>query len=343
MNKNFLKRRIDELEESGTGGGTSYPNETTLLKFSEDTGELLWGDKEITSTLHTHTNKTLLDNLGEDEGELTYNGVAVNTDTNTDTFEALTDTPNSYTGEAGKIVSVNSTEDGLEFITPSSGGGASTFTELTDTPSTLGTDGQFLGLESDMYGQVSMKWKDFPTIPQELTDFSEWPNQNTATEGQVLSLSANMSGGNDLVWVDAPSGGGGGATTSTGTWTPTIVTDNNGTEATGVSYVIQEGYWYRVGDLVTVYGRVRWDAGPTDEAFRIPLPVPALNDSAATVSAMPNQQFPSADFVGGSYDFATMSVMSFTDQLWFMSNEGKLLQVGSLGGIQFSATYQVEV
>ena len=37
-------------------------------------------------------------------------------------FTDLTDAPGSYSGEAGQIVAVNGTEDGLEFITPVSGG-----------------------------------------------------------------------------------------------------------------------------------------------------------------------------------------------------------------------------
>jgi hypothetical protein len=37
------------------------------------------------------------------------------------TFTQLTDTPNSYTGQAGKVVTVNDDEDGLEFIDPTAG------------------------------------------------------------------------------------------------------------------------------------------------------------------------------------------------------------------------------
>ena len=50
-------------------------------------------------------------------------------------FIALQDTPSSYAGNKGKIVSVKQSEDGVEFIDPPSGGGASTFLDLTDTPS----------------------------------------------------------------------------------------------------------------------------------------------------------------------------------------------------------------
>lgn len=46
-------------------------------------------------------------------------------------FVQLTDTPDGYVGNANKLVAVNATADGLEFIT---GGGADTFLDLTDTP-----------------------------------------------------------------------------------------------------------------------------------------------------------------------------------------------------------------
>jgi hypothetical protein len=47
-------------------------------------------------------------------------------------FTGLTDTPANYTGEAGKVPTVNVGETALAFVTP--GGGVSTFTALTDTP-----------------------------------------------------------------------------------------------------------------------------------------------------------------------------------------------------------------
>jgi len=47
-------------------------------------------------------------------------------------FKDLLDTPVSYSGQSGKVVAVKGTEDGVEFITPSSG--TSTFLGLTDTP-----------------------------------------------------------------------------------------------------------------------------------------------------------------------------------------------------------------
>jgi hypothetical protein len=71
-------------------------------------------------------------------------------------FTALSDTPASYTGMAGKVVAVNPTENGVEFIAPPAGGtstGATTFTALTDTPATL-TAGQYLKVDATGTGLV---------------------------------------------------------------------------------------------------------------------------------------------------------------------------------------------
>lgn len=45
-------------------------------------------------------------------------------------FTNLSDVPSSYSGEAGNVVAVNATEDGLEFIAPGGGGGSVTYTTL---------------------------------------------------------------------------------------------------------------------------------------------------------------------------------------------------------------------
>ena len=45
-------------------------------------------------------------------------------------FTDLTDVPASYSGQAGKAVVVNGSADGLEFVTPSGGGGSSPYTMI---------------------------------------------------------------------------------------------------------------------------------------------------------------------------------------------------------------------
>lgn len=66
-------------------------------------------------------------------------------------FVALQDTPGSYAGNGGKIVAVKSSEDGVEFVDAPSGGGASKFVDLTDTPNTL-TAGKMFRVNSDGTG-----------------------------------------------------------------------------------------------------------------------------------------------------------------------------------------------
>ncbi len=54
-------------------------------------------------------------------------------------FTDLSDVPAAYTGQAGKVVAVNSGETALEFI--AGGGGASAFTDLSDAPSAYTSQG----------------------------------------------------------------------------------------------------------------------------------------------------------------------------------------------------------
>ena len=49
------------------------------------------------------------------------------------TFVGLTDTPSAFTGQAGKVATVNTGETALEFATPSSGGSADGWTTVSDT------------------------------------------------------------------------------------------------------------------------------------------------------------------------------------------------------------------
>lgn len=53
-----------------------------------------------------------------------------------DAFTALSDTPANYSGQAGNLVAVKGTEDGLEFV---SGGAVTDFVDLLDVPSSYST------------------------------------------------------------------------------------------------------------------------------------------------------------------------------------------------------------
>jgi len=72
-----------------------------------------------TSSRHAHTNKAVLDGIidtGDGSKYLSDNGAYKDIITS---FEGLTDTPNSYSGQQGKLVKVNANEDGLIFGDPS--------------------------------------------------------------------------------------------------------------------------------------------------------------------------------------------------------------------------------
>lgn len=75
-------------------------------------------------------------------------------------FIGLSDAPSSYTGQAGKTLSVNAGETGLEFVTPPSGGGAENFTDLADTPADYtGQGGKAVAVNP---GATGLEFVDFP-------------------------------------------------------------------------------------------------------------------------------------------------------------------------------------
>lgn len=198
------------------------------------------------------------------------------------TFLGLTDTPSSYSGNANKLVRVNSTEDNLEFISPSSittnansingigvqsgtptngyvlkynsstgqiewavdqtgtGGGASSFIDLDDTPSDYGnpnealiTDGQgaieytpfkFTGLTDTpstydngyllISGTSSINY----TLPDALVTKAGWVRSKPITllppsDGYVLKYDAAS---DSVKWATDNTGSGTGATTLVG-------------------------------------------------------------------------------------------------------------------------------
>lgn len=303
------------------------------------------------------------------------------------------------------------------------GAGATSFTDLTDTPSTLGSNGQYLGLTTDLAnGGVMIEWKNFPSIPSTLDDLSDFPAYSSTTTGQYLTAASDIYGdvnlewtdipessnvgtlldltdtpsaygtstqilsmnatGDAVEWVDMPTGGsgasafsdltdtptaytgsagklvavnttedaleyvdapsgGGGASVTTGTWTPTIVIDNSGTAPTGISYLIQSGTWTRIGDYVTVTGRLRWSDGSASEQLRVPLPFSPFDESAVTVSAAPNGDMPRLNFIGDVVGYCTAAINSYNEQIWFVSDTGTLMAVDS-GHIQFSVSYFID-
>jgi hypothetical protein len=112
--------------------GTVGVGAETYVRFSDDAtnwhSSFALGDIYISfKKIDTDTWTTAIKFVGTD-GVNGSNGTNGTNGTNFD--DAL-----SYTGNAGKVVAVNATEDGVELITPTSGtAGATTFLELSDTP-----------------------------------------------------------------------------------------------------------------------------------------------------------------------------------------------------------------
>lgn len=82
-------------------------------------------------------------------------------------FTDLLDAPGSYTDQAGKVIAVNETEDGLEFVVQTSGSSSTTFLALTDTPANYtGAGGKILAVKSSVDG---IEFIDAPTSGSDTT------------------------------------------------------------------------------------------------------------------------------------------------------------------------------
>jgi len=105
-------------------------------------------------------------------------------------------------GTAGQVLRVNSGADGLEFATVSGGGGASAFVDLTDTPGALGSAGQILQVNS---GGSALEFVAAPAAG--VTTFvalSDTPGA-LGSAGQILQVN---SGGTALEFATASGGSG---------------------------------------------------------------------------------------------------------------------------------------
>lgn len=109
------------------------------------------------------TDHGVLTGLGDDDhtqyltsGRHNLSSHVLGTNVPHDTFLGLTDSPSSYTGQSGKSVVVNQTEDGLEFITLSGVTQSGIyFTDLVDTPTTYaGEANKFVRVSNTENGLV---------------------------------------------------------------------------------------------------------------------------------------------------------------------------------------------
>jgi hypothetical protein len=112
-------------------------------------------------------------------------------------FEGLDDTPADYAGAAGKLVAVNGTEDGLEFVDAPSG----SFEGLDDTPADYAdAAGKLVAVNSTEDG---LEFVDPPAGSFDALD--DTPADYTGAAGKIVAVNGTENG---LEFIDAPSGGG---------------------------------------------------------------------------------------------------------------------------------------
>jgi len=98
-------------------------------------------------------------------------------------FVQLTDAPDDYVGNANKLVAVNATADGLEFIT---GGGADTFLDLTDTPATFtGQAGKVVAVN---VGESALEFVDAGAGVDTFLGLTDTPANYPVNTAQVVTV-----------------------------------------------------------------------------------------------------------------------------------------------------------
>lgn len=163
---------------------------------------------------------------------------------------------------------------------------------LSDTPSSLGSSQQHLGIQLDAFANPEIVWLDPPSDTSTLVGLSDTPS-SFGSEGQVLAVNANLNGvewvdvsggvsqftglsdtpagygtdgqvltstGSGMAWEDA-GGGGGGVSITFGTFTPTI-------PAFTGTYYMQNGVYWDLGDVVWISAEFDCD-NPTDSSLYI--------------------------------------------------------------------------
>jgi len=106
-------------------------------------------------------------------------------------FTDLTDAPPAYTGEAGKYVRVNATEDALEFAA-GGGGGAGVFTDLTDVPSAYtGGAGKIVRVNST---EDALEFAADAVGAEAFTELSDAPSAYTGQAEKYVRVNSTADG-----------------------------------------------------------------------------------------------------------------------------------------------------
>jgi len=186
--------RLTQLEESNISSITA--TDAGKVVSVNNSGEIVLADLNTLTTVNVPTLDEVLasgntTNLSMEVGSITTTGFVLgynesnlngslrfnspNVEVNTNgnwvplnlvTFLELTDSPSSYTNNANKIVKVNATETGLEFISISTVATTGNYNDLTNTPnlSTVATSGSYNDLTNS------------PVIPADISDLTDLNN-----------------------------------------------------------------------------------------------------------------------------------------------------------------------
>jgi hypothetical protein len=220
------------------GSGVACSN-TVLLNFDKTNASAYQFVGVVLSSIFFTSNNVQYVRISfvRTSGSTTYSGYfldilkiegGINPPSTINTFTGLQDTPNSYSGQAGKVVAVKTDESGLEFITAGGGGitgsgttneiayftgstaigslSTATYPSLTELSYVKGVTSSiqtqlnskpttFLGLTDtpSAYTSQANKWVRVNGIPNALIFDTVSPydlDQEGATDGQVLAWSA---------------------------------------------------------------------------------------------------------------------------------------------------------
>lgn len=186
------------------------------------------------------------------------------------TFVDLTDTPDTL-GTDGQVLTVGLdvyANPEIKWADPQGGGGAESLLDLTDTPNTVGVPGQYLGVSP--FG--TFEYID-PVEPADPVTTEDILPSYTGNTGKLLAVNGAESG---VEWVDAPSGGGGGGASVTyGTWTPSI------RNASFSFLVPPTGNWWKIGDIFYFDMQMQWTTSHDTNLIILGLPeIPLVQKTA---------------------------------------------------------------
>jgi hypothetical protein len=120
-------------------------------------------------------------------------------------FLSLPDTPDTYAGQANKILAVNANEDGVEFVTQAVP--VDEFIELTDTPSTYsGQASKVLAVKGTEDG---VEFVTPQAVPETFTDLTDTPSAYTGQASKILAVKGTEDG---VEFIAVPTTAPGGST-----------------------------------------------------------------------------------------------------------------------------------